>query len=99
MKPVARTLILTSALMLWVAIATSEGEYLTVTRELAAELPERRPPAPAKEIDEAALAAALARAGGNRTQAARLLGLKNRYALLRLMKRYDLSTEDEEAEG
>jgi two-component system nitrogen regulation response regulator GlnG/two-component system response regulator HydG len=47
------------------------------------------------EISRAELEAALAEARGNVTQAARRLGLKNRYVLYRLMKRHDITPPEE----
>jgi two-component system nitrogen regulation response regulator GlnG/two-component system response regulator HydG len=84
--------------LLWLAIGTSEGEYLTLTPALEAELPERAPSLP-QELDAERVTAALAQAGGNRTQAARILGLKNRFALLRLLKKFGLEGSEEGEDG
>ncbi|MFT3776269.1 MAG: helix-turn-helix domain-containing protein [Minicystis sp.] len=70
------------------------------TREIADATPpaRKKPPARRKqgtttahEIDRGAIEAALARTRGNVTHAARDLGLANRYALYRLMRKLDMT--------
>lgn len=88
--------------IVWVALASSHGNFLALTPEVRAELrraatmvphastsqdPPRAEPA---EIDRRAIEAALQSADGNITEAARRLGLKNRFALYRMMKRHGL---------
>ncbi len=75
--------------LLWQAMAESEEAYIALTPGVEAEIdiPE---PEPAEEVGREEVEAALARHEGNVTRAARELGLKNRYALYRLMKRYGL---------
>jgi len=88
--------------ILWVALASSHGNFLALTPGVQAELRVAETAArhgsstqdlvsaePA-EIDRMAIEAALQSTGGNITEAARRLGLKNRFALYRLMKRYGL---------
>jgi transcriptional regulator with AAA-type ATPase domain len=83
--------------LLWVALASSHGNFLALTPELGAELhlaPAAEPPPPAVEPRDAerrAIDAALSAARGNVTEAAQQLGLKNRYALYRLMKRHGIA--------
>ncbi len=82
--------------LLWVALASGRPGRLGLTEELRAELRTDREPAfgpegPGREDIEAALA----KSGGKVTPAARLLGLKNRYALYRLMERYGIRAAEE----
>lgn len=82
--------------LLWLAIGSAPGDYLTLTPALEAELPKPEPaPVDVQEVDRAQLESALAQAGGNRTKAARALGLKNRFVLLRLLKKHGLSADDD----
>lgn len=98
--------------ILWVALASSPGNFLALTPAVRTQLRvaetiardvsslqdlARAEPA---EIDRVAVEAALHSADGNITDAARRLGLKNRFALYRLMKRYGLvaSGSDENAD-
>ena len=75
--------------LLWQAMAESEEAYIALTPGVEAEI---RIPEPdgGEEPGHEAVEEALARHEGNVTRAARELGLKNRYALYRLMKRYGL---------
>ncbi len=87
--------------LMWVTLATSPGNFLAFTPELRNELrvaaaAEQAPlgeadavrSASAENIGRAEIEAAMAEALGNVTDAARRLGLKNRFALYRLMKRH-----------
>jgi transcriptional regulator with GAF, ATPase, and Fis domain len=89
------------------SIATSPKNFLALTPAVEAELrqsPAQQPPADpiqaAEPVDEgpsitkAEIEAALHQAGGSVTKAARRLGLKNRFALYRLMKRHDIARAD-----
>ncbi len=73
--------------LLWEAATESTGNYIEQTRELEPNkpVPDRRTSPTADEI-----AACLKQNDGNRELTARELGLKSRYALYRLMRRYDL---------
>ncbi|HRI65170.1 MAG TPA: sigma 54-interacting transcriptional regulator [Polyangium sp.] len=98
--------------LLWISLSTSPGNFLTLTPELGAELcvgkldvaPEAMPHVPERsssrdedgDPDRAAVEAALTQAKGGITAAARLLGLKNRFAMYRLMKRRGIATTDDE---
>lgn len=80
--------------LLWLAITTSTGDYLAITEDVEDEL-SRDPPRRSKgrprnpDVPNAEqVAQALQRAKGSKTEAARLLGLKSRYALYRLIDRY-----------
>jgi two-component system nitrogen regulation response regulator GlnG/two-component system response regulator HydG len=90
--------------ILWQALTESSGEHVELTegvaRRLAARPAEpdvepapRRPAArAAPAIDRSAIEQALARTHDNVTRAARELGLANRYALYRLMRKLGMST-------
>ena len=85
--------------LMWTSLATSPGDFLTVTPELRVELglggaAERPLRAKRKtdpgEIGREELVAALAAAGGSVAQAAAQLGV-SRFAVYRLMKRHGVS--------
>ena len=84
--------------LLFLAVSTSRGAFVELTREVEGELRPQgaTPAASTDEPDEERVRAALAEAGGNVTRAARALGLKNRFALYRLMKRFGI--EDDEGD-
>lgn len=82
--------------LLWLGMSTSRGSFIDLTDEVNQELRDARTPRqkrPSAELREAPgptpeqVAQALAAAGGSKTEAARLLGLKSRYALYRLLKK------------
>jgi Sigma-54 interaction domain/Bacterial regulatory protein, Fis family len=81
--------------LVWLAVSTSRDAYLARTPEVEAQL--RIRVTEADEPDAGAIRAALAECEGNVTNAARRLGLKNRFALYRLMKRHGI--EGSEGEG
>jgi two-component system nitrogen regulation response regulator GlnG/two-component system response regulator HydG len=88
--------------LLWVAASSSPGQYIAATPEFLAELgePGDSPSAPAPaEPGRTEIEGALATAAGSVTRAARALGLKNRFALYRLMKRHGLAAEEEPGDG
>jgi transcriptional regulator with GAF, ATPase, and Fis domain len=76
--------------LLWTSLASSRGDSLELTSELRAELDpaEPLPPQP-PTADE--VRAALERARGVRDRAWRELGLANRWALTRLMKKHGIA--------
>lgn len=79
--------------LLWLAVTTTRESFVALTKEVVAEL--RLPSASAaegEELTEESIRTALASAQGNVSQAARKLGLKNRYVLYRLMKRFGLES-------
>jgi two-component system nitrogen regulation response regulator GlnG/two-component system response regulator HydG len=80
--------------ILLVALETSPGDYVALTSKVAAELDLNRTTV-SQEPDREAVEHAIERAGGSATKAARLLGLKNRYALYRLAKKHGLTLGDE----
>lgn len=89
---------------LWVALASSPGNYLALTSEVrdALQASTTNTSAPvastggSTEIDRARVESALANAQGNITEAAQKLGLKNRFALYRLMKKLGIASPNEE---
>ena len=84
--------------VLWVAIASSHGDYVTLTPEVVSELGKGQPrdakPArivPKVELpDRDRVAAALQAAQGRVAQASSALGLTSRYVLYRLIRQYGL---------
>jgi two-component system nitrogen regulation response regulator GlnG/two-component system response regulator HydG len=80
--------------LVWLAVSSSKDQYLARTKEVEAEL---RLPSTG-EAGEAEIRAALEASSGNVTRAARHLGLKNRFALYRLMKQYGIAGAESEEE-
>jgi len=79
--------------LLWLALSTSQDDYVAATHELRAELGNTVTETEI-EPDKAAIEAALETARGNVTRATRLLGLRNRYVLYRLMRKVGIPTRD-----
>lgn len=94
--------------VMWAALASSRDSFLALTPEVRAQLRLGAPDPEAVRADEAAsephaslqgvgrveIKAALATTHGNVTDAARRLGLKNRFVLYRLMKRHGIVASD-----
>ena len=78
--------------ILWLAITHSSSDRLSLTPEVQAHLGVEGSAA-ADDIAVEDVRKALEHHGGNQSQAWRELGLKNRYALIRLMKKYNLPTK------
>jgi DNA-binding NtrC family response regulator len=83
--------------LLWRSLATTRSDTLELTAELASEMelegpPRARTPTP----DDVRIA--LDRAGGVKDRAWRDLGLANRWALMRLMKKYGIAGGDADDE-
>ncbi len=78
--------------LVWLAVSSSRDAYLARTAEVAAQL--RIASTDDGEPDEGAIRSALAECEGNVTSAAKRLGLKNRFALYRLMKRHGIEGSD-----
>lgn len=79
--------------LLWDAIKQSEGDFIEMHAGLTpgAQASESLPPSDdSAEPDAAQVETALQEHAGNITKAASALGLPNRYALYRLIKRYEL---------
>jgi DNA-binding NtrC family response regulator len=79
--------------LLWLALSTSRDDFVCATDEVRAELGGAAPE-PEVEVDQAAVEAALAASGGNITRATRILGLRNRYVLYRLMRKFGIATRE-----
>lgn len=79
--------------LLWMSMSTSKDNWLRVTPQLKAEL---RLPAPLPEITEARIRAALIKHNGRQAKAWKELGLKNRYVLRRLIKKFNISLNDDD---
>jgi two-component system nitrogen regulation response regulator GlnG/two-component system response regulator HydG len=87
--------------LVWLALGTAVGDYIGLTPAVEAELRDSaESAADPVELDRAALSRALAENGRSPTRAARALGLKNRFVLLRLLKKHGLSAgSDEEGDA
>ncbi|UJR83915.1 sigma 54-interacting transcriptional regulator [Sandaracinus amylolyticus] len=83
--------------LLWQAMAESRAGKLELVASLVDRLatPERgnEPAGDEKEPDREAIEAAIARAGGSVTKAARELGLRNRYVLYRLLRKHGIAVD------
>jgi two-component system nitrogen regulation response regulator GlnG/two-component system response regulator HydG len=86
--------------LVWLALGSADADYIGVTEAVAAELKEIPPaPADAAEIDRDALVAAIAEYGRSPTRLAKQLGLKNRYVLIRLLKKHGLTVDADDDTG
>jgi two-component system nitrogen regulation response regulator GlnG/two-component system response regulator HydG len=87
--------------LVWLAISSAEADYVGMTPAVEAELGEalaaRAQPTP--EIERETLVRALQDYGRSPTRMAQALGLKNRYVLIRLLKKHGLSASDTEQGG
>ncbi len=84
--------------LMWLAVQTATADFLGLTPALEAELGAPIPPPVSVDIsrlDAASLTRAMEAAGQSPTEAARQLGLKNRYVLLRLLKKHGISSGTE----
>ena len=84
--------------LMWLSVQTATGDFLGLTPALEAELGAPIPPPVSVDIsklDAATLTRAMEAAGQSPTEAARQLGLKNRYVLLRLLKKHGISSGTE----
>jgi two-component system nitrogen regulation response regulator GlnG/two-component system response regulator HydG len=85
--------------LVWLALGTAEADFIGLTPAVEAELRDSAESANENvELDRDTLAQALAANGRSPTRAAKALGLKNRFVLLRLLKKHGLSV-DAENEG
>jgi two-component system nitrogen regulation response regulator GlnG/two-component system response regulator HydG len=85
--------------LLWLAMSSAEADFIGVTKAVDEQLRDATPTRSAQDIDRATLVEALDRAGGSPTKAARALDLKNRYVILRLMKKHGVNAGDDEEEA
>jgi DNA-binding NtrC family response regulator len=85
--------------LLWLAIGTAEADYIGVTEAVEAELRDSAESSAAVlDVDREVLLRAIAHHGRSPTRLARELGLKNRYVLIRLLKKHGLSLGGEAEE-
>jgi two-component system nitrogen regulation response regulator GlnG/two-component system response regulator HydG len=81
--------------LLFQALTESKGRFITVPQDLAEEpRPEGPEPVDAAALDRETIEAALRECQGSTTQAAKKLGLRSRFALYRLMKRFGITTAE-----
>ena len=87
--------------LMLISIATSPGNYLTMTPELREELeidqaakaaPQARQARDPDTVGREEMLAVLAATGGNKTEAARRLGLSDRFAVRRVLAKHGLKT-------
>ena len=83
--------------LLWRSLATSPGGRLALTEPLHAELgvPDEKPEQDAREVSADDVRRALEKHKGIQAQAWRELGLKSRYALYRLMRKYGIASDED----
>jgi transcriptional regulator with AAA-type ATPase domain len=84
--------------LVWLALGTAEADYIGVTPDVERELEqsaEADVDVDALVLDRETIARAFADSGRSPTKAAKALGLKNRYVLLRLLKKHGLSAASE----
>jgi transcriptional regulator with AAA-type ATPase domain len=82
--------------LVWLALGTADADYIGVTADVEREL--QQTPDETVELaepDRDTLARTFAEHGRSPTRAAKALGLKNRYVLLRLLKKHGLSSQEE----
>lgn len=99
--------------LMWLALSTSPNPFLELTPQVSAALRTAAPEVPCepvggspggetditpRELDRSEIEAALAQARGSVTAAARRLGLKNRFALYRLIKQHGIQLPDSESQ-
>lgn len=89
--------------IVWLALGTADADYIGVTSAVEGELRDSADSASdtaeVAEIDRDTLAKALADCGRSPTRAAKALGLKNRFVLLRLLKKHGLSVGADDGDG
>ena len=82
--------------LVWLALGTADADYIGLTPAVEQELQQSADAeVDATELDRETIARALAEHGRSPTKAAKALGLKNRYVLLRLLKKHGLSAATE----
>ena len=82
--------------LVWLALGTADADYIGLTPAVEQELQQSaEAEVDATELDRETIARALAEHGRSPTRAAKALGLKNRYVLLRLLKKHGLSAGTE----
>jgi two-component system nitrogen regulation response regulator GlnG/two-component system response regulator HydG len=79
--------------ILWTAMASSEGETIELTADVQRDLQRGPPRAPSQEPTPQVIREALARHDGVQERVWRELGLPNRYALRRLLRKHRIGQE------
>jgi two-component system nitrogen regulation response regulator GlnG/two-component system response regulator HydG len=82
--------------LLWLAVTTTREPFVALTKEVESELRLPAPSTGSDEVSEETVRAALAAAQGNIRHAAQKLGLKNRYVLYRMMKRFGIEASGDD---
>jgi transcriptional regulator of acetoin/glycerol metabolism len=86
--------------LIWLSVGTADADYLGVTEAVDAELRDSvESSSAAVELDRDVLVRAIANCGRSPTRLAKELGLKNRYVLIRLLKKHGLSAGADGEEG
>lgn len=87
--------------LVWLAIGDASAEHIGLNPAVEAELAasEESSSIAPTDVDKETLVRALAENGRSPSKAARALGLKNRYVLLRLLKKHGVSVGTDEGEG
>jgi two-component system nitrogen regulation response regulator GlnG/two-component system response regulator HydG len=85
--------------LLWLALTSAQHDYIGITSAVEAELKDSAESETEQQsptaIDRETLVQALVANGRSPTRTAKALGLKNRYVLLRLLKKHGLSAGDD----
>ena len=82
--------------LVWLALGTADADYIGLTPAVEQELEQSaEAEVDATELDRDTIARALVEHGRSPTRTAKALGLKNRYVLLRLLKKHGLSASSE----
>jgi two-component system nitrogen regulation response regulator GlnG/two-component system response regulator HydG len=83
--------------LLWLALGTADSDFIGITEAVEGELRDSAGSAAAPaDVERDALERALVDNGRSPTRAAKALGLKNRYVVIRLLKKYGLSAKEDE---
>ena len=84
--------------LVWLAIGTADADYIGLTADVERELSESAESSTdTSELDRDTLAKALADNERSPTKTAKALGLKNRYVLIRLLKKHGLSATESDS--
>jgi DNA-binding NtrC family response regulator len=82
--------------IVWLALGTAEADFIGITPAVEAELvASAESDVDITQLDRDTIAKALADNGRSPTRAAKALGLKNRFVLLRLLKKHGLSVAED----
>lgn len=81
--------------LVWLALGTADADYIGLTPDVERELADSADStSDASEVDRETLIKALAEHDRSPTKVAKALGLKNRYVLIRLLKKHGLSGDN-----